>query len=76
MNWLERRPCFKEKWKISMVNNPKTKRIKNVQFRRYCFYMIIFVAQLRPTLWKVLLKGLAKLAYHALVSGIVKNLII
>ena len=36
---------FKRKTADSRVNNPKTIRIKDAQFPRFCFYMSIYVAQ-------------------------------
>ena len=44
-NVLKSRLCFKERRQITKENNPKTTRIKNAQFPRYCFHMSICVAQ-------------------------------
>ena len=40
---LKSRLCFKERWQISRVNNPKTIRIENAQFTRFYLCMSICV---------------------------------
>ena len=35
LNMLKSRLCFKERWQISRVNNPKAIKIENAQFTRF-----------------------------------------
>ena len=41
---LNSRLYFKERWQILRVNSPKTIRIENAQFTRFCLYVNLCVA--------------------------------